>query len=387
MSKKLFYNLLIIPVLYMIITILPIYNSFTISGTYILLGIVSIVIIMGMYNKINQNLQKAAINLKEYLKSPNQTADSSVNLEGLEQYGFNEVLADINDLKNRIIRSEASETENSIRVMQAVEIIEKELNVIDTDFQNAENELFELFKYIPKEDSHEIDNNKRSVQFNKIADTKDRTLNALTVNSGDIFEITELIKKISNSSDNMQDILAELKDSLGSIEIIVDDIQNITKQTNILALNASIEAARAGKYGAGFSIVAEEIRKLADQSRNSSDTISKIISNVQNVIEEVTKTKAKGGDVVGYSQDKSKTLIENTSIIKNDLDEFFKELKIIIKDMDRNPENIEYKDSFVHIQLILDNYMDKLSEMKLNLKNIHKHIPEYRNPIARPTYR
>ncbi|WP_442780454.1 methyl-accepting chemotaxis protein [Bacillus sp. Au-Bac7] len=63
-------------------------------------------------------------------------------------------------------------------------------------------------------------------------------------------------------------------------------IQNISLQTNILALNAGIEAARAGEHGRGFNVVATEVRKLAG---NVEDAIKKINSNIENIATEVNK--------------------------------------------------------------------------------------------------
>jgi methyl-accepting chemotaxis protein len=84
---------------------------------------------------------------------------------------------------------------------------------------------------------------------------------------------------------NMVEKVDRLKESTRSIRQILDVLNNITKQTNILSLNATIEAARAGAAGKGFMVVADEIRKLADQSRESIDIVASITESIQNEIE------------------------------------------------------------------------------------------------------
>lgn len=77
-----------------------------------------------------------------------------------------------------------------------------------------------------------------------------------------------------------------LKESTRSIRKILDVLNNMTKQTNILSLNATIEAARAGTAGKGFMVVADEIRKLADQSRQSIEVVGQITETIQSEIDE-----------------------------------------------------------------------------------------------------
>ncbi|GIP39263.1 methyl-accepting chemotaxis protein [Paenibacillus sp. J31TS4] len=101
--------------------------------------------------------------------------------------------------------------------------------------------------------------------------------------------MAELMTK-TNQTETMTRSMVEkvdkLKESTGSIRKILELLTNITRQTNILSLNATIEAARAGAAGKGFMVVADEIRKLADQSKESIEIVGKITETIQSEIDE-----------------------------------------------------------------------------------------------------
>jgi len=96
-----------------------------------------------------------------------------------------------------------------------------------------------------------------------------------------IASIVEAMNEISIFTNNTSVQIQSLVDKSKEIEDITSLITAIADQTNLLALNAAIEAARAGEHGKGFAVVAEEVRKLAEQSRNSVNTIDTIVKEIQ----------------------------------------------------------------------------------------------------------
>ncbi|MGE5560573.1 MAG: methyl-accepting chemotaxis protein [Chloroflexota bacterium] len=95
---------------------------------------------------------------------------------------------------------------------------------------------------------------------------------------------------VTRAGDKVQDF-GTLSDQIGAIIDVIDDIAG---QTNLLALNAAIEAARAGEHGKGFAVVADEVRKLAERSSGATKQIAGLITNIRSGIEEVSAAMKEG---------------------------------------------------------------------------------------------
>lgn len=111
-----------------------------------------------------------------------------------------------------------------------------------------------------------------------------------TESNKDMENLNLSMKNTSESFSKLTNIMSRAEIYLSQISSITDLINSISEQTNLLALNAAIESARAGEAGRGFSVVSDEIRKLAEQSKTSSQKISKLIDNISIESSKMLKT-------------------------------------------------------------------------------------------------
>ena len=105
------------------------------------------------------------------------------------------------------------------------------------------------------------------------------------------------IETIKTSSEQIQDtakVIQDLENDANNVGAVIDVIQSIAEQTNLLALNAAIEAARAGEQGRGFAVVADEVRTLASRTQKSTEEIKLIVMNLQTGAKEAVEAILKG---------------------------------------------------------------------------------------------
>lgn len=151
-------------------------------------------------------------------------------------------------------------------------------------------------------------------QIQQIAAEKDTIIESTNMTKEAIIQGTEhislLVKQVADSVESgskVNEELSQLDSYMKQMNSIVDIISGITEQTSLLALNASIEAARAGDAGKGFAVVAAEISQMANQTQNATINITKLIENVSDAIIRVINVSESMIDMI-KSQDGTTSL-------------------------------------------------------------------------------
>lgn len=151
----------------------------------------------------------------------------------------------------------------------------------------------------------------------------------------------DMIGKIKESVDMATQVILDLNAASKQISDIVTTISTIASQTNLLALNAAIEAARAGEQGKGFTVVAEEVRKLAEESAEAAEEISTLIDNVQLKTQSAVDSMQIGRQRVDDGITVTRAVSANLdNIIANtgDVNRKIKEISKVSEEQSRNAE-------------------------------------------------
>ncbi len=298
----------------------------------VLASIVALVISTRLVHKISGNIQGSVIRL-DRVSQGELILDENAPVKTKNEFGklhaaiyttvgkMRGLVETVKDMIERVSDTGKRVSASSIHVGTIVEDMEEKIESIHETIQKEDREIAscneqmeDLSKDIKAVSGQIMEMLSEIEQSEKMIASGIDAVNVMTEQSG----------QTKSATDDVEEQVNQLGNKIEEIARFVEKIQSIAEETNLLSLNASIEAARAGENGKGFSVVAEEIRKLADSSAETAQTIQSVISDVRSYSVSATQKAHAAENIVALQVES----VFDTKEVFNGIDTFMRDITL-----------------------------------------------------------
>lgn len=315
-----------------------------VTGTVMMVIIVGLVA-LSMWRQILRPLKKTTSTVYEIRKGiQDGTADLSYRLPVVKKdeiavvsRGINELLGTLESIINNVAESSTDIVSSTAVINNVIDKVNESAEGISATMQELAANMEEISSTVVtvNSDAHSANNSVKDMSestmtlMNKTEGMRNQAQTMVTTSEVNQQNVLKLIDSISHSLESAIEQSKEVE----RIDALTNEILNIASQTNLLALNASIEAARAGEHGKGFAVVAEEIRVLADNSKNTATGIQSLSATVIDAVDKLTDSASA---VMNFLSDKIipeyASNVESGKIYEAETNEIYNTMQVFIKD-------------------------------------------------------
>ena len=292
-----------------------------------------LIILKDSFAKLKEGQLKNSILLDESIEKKNdEFGDLAKNFNSMF-LRLRKIIADIQNVSNTLTDSMANMSDTSSQVGSIAEQVGKSIEDIAAGAREQSDLISNTRKFVEdlNEEINEINSGSE-----KIIVKADIVSESIKNGNYSVKNSSQKVKNAKAESSLVANIILELGNTSKEIESIIELINSIAEQTNLLSLNAAIEAARAGEAGRGFSVVAEEIRDLAEESSDATYNISELIKKIQSGVNNAVKQMEQNE----LSVKESVKAIEDTGKTFTKIEEMSSDLRNLIFTISSNTENM-----------------------------------------------